>query len=66
MKRRREDHREAKVIYRASVTDTISRERLGRFSFSADSVEEARARGWRIAGHRYGNDINVRVVRASR
>ena len=66
MKRRREDHREASTVYRATVTDTISRERVGRFAFSADSLEEARERGWRIAGRRYGNDINVRVVRASK
>jgi hypothetical protein len=66
MTTRRENHQEAKVIYRAAVTDTISRERLGRFAFSADSIEEARERGWRIAGRRFGNDINVRVVRASK
>jgi len=66
MNRRREDHREGKVIYRATVTDTVSRERLGRFAFSADTVEGARERGWRIAGRRYGNDIDVRIERASR
>ena len=66
MKRRREDHREGKVIYRATVTDTISRERVGRFAFSADSIEEARERGWRIAGRRFGNDIDVRIERTSK
>jgi len=66
MNRRREDHREGATVYRATVTDTISHEQVGRFAFSADSVEEARERGWRIAGRRYGNDIHVRVERASR
>jgi len=58
--------REASTIYRATVTDTISRERVGRFAYSADSIEEARERGWRIAGQRFGNDIDVRIERASK
>ena len=66
MKRRREDHREARFIYRATVTDTISRETVGRFTYSADSIEEARERGWRIAGRRFGNDIDVRIERLSK
>lgn len=66
MARRREDHREAKTIWRARVIDTISREPVGRFAFSADSVEAARQRGWLIAGQRFGNDIDVRIARASR
>ena len=60
------EDREAGTIYRATVTDTISRERVGRFAFSADSLQEARERGWRIAGRRFGNDINVRIERASK
>jgi len=65
MNRRREDHREARVIYRATVTDLVSRERVGRFTYSADSIEEARERGWRIAGRRFGNDIDVRIEQVS-
>ena len=57
---------EATTIYRATVTDTISRERIGRFAFSADSIEEARERGWRIAGGRFGNDIHVKIERISK
>jgi len=59
------EDREAAAIYRAAVTDLISRERVGRFAFSADSLEEARERGWRIAGRRFGNDIDVRIERLS-
>ena len=59
-------HAEATTIYRATVTDTISRERIGRFSYSADSIEEARERGWRIAGVRFGNDIHVKIERISK
>jgi len=66
MKRRREDHREGATIYRATVTDTVSHEQVGRFAFSADRPEEARERAWRIAGRRYGNDIDVRIERISR
>ena len=65
MTRRREDHREASTIYRASVRDLISREAVGRFTFSADSLEKARERGWRIAGSRFGSDIRVRIERLS-
>jgi len=39
---------------------------VGRFSFGANSIEEARERGWRIAGNRYGNDIDVRIERANK
>jgi hypothetical protein len=76
MKRRREDHREAKVVWRAKVLDTVSREQIGQFSFSADTVEEARQRAWSIAASGFGTpegawvvggtDIEVRVVRASK
>jgi len=66
MKHEREDHQEGSTIYRATVTDTINGERVGRFTFSADSSTEARERGWRIAGSRFGNDIHVRVERISR
>ena len=60
------EDREAATIYRAVVTDLISREQVGRFAFSADSLEGARERGWRIAGRRFGNDIRVRIERLSR
>ena len=66
MKRQREDHREASIIYRATVTDTVNHQQVGRFTFSAESIEEARVRGWRIAGQRFGNDIHVRVERISK
>jgi len=66
MKRRREDHREGVTVYRATVTDTVSRGEVGRFTFSADRIEEARERAWRTAGRRYGNDIDVRIERVSR
>ena len=76
MTTRREDHREAKTIWRARVIDTISREEIGRFSFSADTVEAARQRAWSIAAHGFGTpegawvvggtDIDVRVERASK
>ena len=66
MKRRRENHQEAATICRATATDTLNGRRLGRFAFSADRLEEARERAWRIADSRYGNDIDVRVARISR
>jgi len=66
MKRQREDHREASIIYRATVTDAISHEQVAHFTFSAKSIEDARVRGWRIAGSRFGNDIHVRVERLSK
>jgi len=75
MKRQREDHREGSTIYRATVTDTISREQVARFTFSADSVEEARQRAWRLASQHGtpdgawlvgGTDIHVRVERISK
>ena len=57
---------EGKYIYRATVTDTTSHEQIGRFTYSADSIEEARVRGWRIAGSRFGNGIMVRIERLSK
>lgn len=66
MNHEREAHAEASTIYRATVTDTISRERVGRFSFSADGLEDARQRGWRIAGSRFGCDIHVHIERLSK
>ena len=69
MQRRRDDHEEGPcegaTIYRATVNDLINRERIGRFTFSADTIEEARERGWRIAGGRFGNGIDVRIDRLS-
>ena len=75
MGRQRESHREGSTIYRATVIDTISRETIGRFTFSADTIEEARQRAWRMAStHRTldgasligGTDIDVRVERISK
>jgi len=66
MKHERENHKEGHIIYRATVTDTINHEQVGRFTFSADSIEEARVRGWRIAGSRFGDDIHVRIERISK
>ena len=61
-----EDHREGGLIYCATVIDLISHERIGRFTFSADGIEEARQHGWRIAGSRFGNGIDVRIERISK
>ncbi len=61
-----EDQLEGSVIYRATVLDLVSHERIGRFTFSADGIEEARQRGWRIAGRRFGNGIDVRIERISK
>ncbi len=76
MTRQRENHREGRTIWRARFIDAISREQVGQASFSADSVEEARQRAWRLAASGFGtpegawvvggNDIDVRVERASR
>ena len=52
--------------YLAAVTDLVNRERIGRFTFGAAGVEEARQRAWQIAGARFGNDIDVRVERLSK
>jgi hypothetical protein len=57
---------EGKYIYRATVTDTISHEQVGLFTFSADNIGAARVRGWRIAGSRFGNGIMVRIERLSK
>ncbi len=66
MKRQRENHQESRTIYRATVADTINGERVGRFTFGADTIEHARERGWRIAGSRFGNDIHVSIEQISR
>ena len=65
MNHRHEDHREASIIFRATVTDTISRERIERYAFSADSVEDAREQAWKRAG-RHGGDVFVKVARLSK
>ncbi len=52
--------------YTATVTDSINGQQIGTFTFFAHSIEEARERGWRIAGHRYCPDIHVRITRATR
>ena len=59
--RSRSRHAEAGILYRATVIDTISRERLGTFCFSNDCIEDARPRAWGIAGSLFGNGIGVRV-----
>ena len=75
MRRQRESHREGSTIYRATVIDTISRETVARFTFSADTIEEARQRAWRMASTHGtvdgawlvgGTDIHVRVERISK
>lgn len=58
-------HEELGEIYTATVTDLISRKEIGCFSFHAQSIEEARPLGWRIAGKRYCPDIHVRIERAT-
>jgi len=63
---RLEDQQEGGVIYRATVLDLVSHEQIGRFTYSADGIEEARQRGWRIAGSRFGNGIDVRIERISK
>ena len=65
MASQREDHREASIIYRATVTDTISREQIERYAFSADSIEDAREMAWKRAG-RHGGDVFVKVERLSK
>jgi hypothetical protein len=59
-----DNQREA--IYRATVTDTVSRQRVGAFAFAAGDEQEALPRAWRLAGRRFGNDIHVRIERISR
>ena len=66
MKTKGSPNAEASTIYRATVIDTISRERLGTFCFSADCIEDARPRAWRIAGSRFGNGIDVRLEQISK
>ena len=66
MKTTRTRHAEASRIYRATVVDTINRERLGTFCFSADCIEDARPRAWSIAGDLYGNGIHVRIEQISK
>ena len=61
----RDDQQDGSTIYQATIIDLVNRKRIGSFGFSADSIEEARERGWRIAGSRYGNDIHVRIEQIS-
>ena len=65
MRTTRTRHAEVSRIYRATVIDTVSRERIGRFCFSAETIEDARPRAWSIAGSRFGNGIHVRVEQLS-
>ncbi len=60
-----EEHAEGRLIFRATVTDTVSRETLQRYAFSADSLEEARELAWKRAG-KYGGDVFVKVEQLSR
>ena len=56
---------EGSLIFRATVTDTISHDRIERYAFSADSIEEARELAWKRAG-RYGGDVFVKIERLSK
>ena len=56
---------EDRLIFRATVTETISHERIERYAFSADSVEDAREQAWKRAG-RHGGDVFVKVERLSK
>jgi hypothetical protein len=56
---------EGSLIFRATVTDTISHERVHRYTFSADSIEEARELAWKRAG-KYGGDVFVKIERLSK
>ncbi|NLF32046.1 MAG: hypothetical protein GX591_14310 [Planctomycetes bacterium] len=62
MKTQREDHREGRSLYRAAVTDTVSHAPIERYTFSADSIEEARELAWKRAG-RHGGDVFVKIER---
>ncbi|MCA9253432.1 MAG: hypothetical protein KDA54_20055 [Phycisphaerales bacterium] len=62
----RDDQQDGSTIYQATIIDLVNRKRIGSFGFSADSIEEARERGWRIAGSLYGNDTHVRIERLSK
>ena len=64
--RTRGRHAEAGRLYRATVIDTVSRERLGTFCFSNETIEDARPRAWGIAGSLFGNGIGVRVEQLSK
>jgi hypothetical protein len=65
MHRNNEIDREYLTIYRATVTDTISRQPVETFVFGAGSIEDAREKAWRIAGRKYNADIHVRVGRVA-
>jgi len=56
---------EGGLIFRATVTDTISHDRIETYTFSADSIEEAREQAWKRAG-RHGGDVFVKVERLSK
>ena len=53
----------AKQTFRATVTDTISHERIERYSFTAASIEDARVQAWHRAG-RHGGDVFVKIEKA--
>ncbi len=55
------DHNaEDRLIFRATVTDTINREQIERYTFSAQSIEDAREAAWKRAG-RHGGDVFVQI-----
>jgi len=56
---------EASIIFRATVTDTLSHEQIERYAFSAESIEDARELAWKRAG-RHGGDVFVKVERLSK
>ncbi len=60
-----DSHAEGHLIFRAIVTDTVSRETIRRYSFIADSLEEAREMAWKRAG-KFGGDVFVKVEQLSR
>ena len=60
-----ETNAEGSLIFRATVTDTTNREQIERYTFGADSIEEARELAWKRAG-RHGGDVSVKVERLSK
>jgi len=61
----KDQNAEGRLIFRATVTDTISHDQIERYTFSADSVEDAREQAWKRAG-RHGGDVFVKVERLSK
>jgi hypothetical protein len=51
---------EGSLVFQATVTDTINHDQIERYTFSADSIEDARELAWKRAG-RHGGDVFVKV-----